>query len=170
MLISRKTATKAYDGYALARVGLLTAASFAVASLLTGCSSTVSIESAPASNSPRCAAVTVRLPDNIDGNQQRATDSQATSAWGTPARILLRCGLPEVLASTLPCVTAGGIDWLVDSAKAPSYRFITFGRKPATEVIVDSKNASGIQALDALGMSISQGIPADRKCIEPASH
>jgi hypothetical protein len=150
---------------------LISAASLgALAASLTACTNTVALDAAAQSNSPRCAAVTVRLPNVIDGNQQRATNAQATSAWGTPEKIILRCGLPEVLASTLPCVTAGGIDWLVDSSKAPSYRFITFGRKPATEVIVDSKAASGVQALDALGYSISQAIPTDRKCVEPASH
>jgi hypothetical protein len=132
---------------------------------LTGCAATVSLQPAPDANNPKCASVTVRLPNEIDGNRQRPTDAQATSAWGTPAVIIERCGLPEVLASTFPCVTAGGIDWLVDAAKAPSYRFITFGRNPATEVIVDSGKASGIQALDALGLSISQSIPADRTCV-----
>lgn len=147
----------------------LTAALGATAASLSACTSTVALESAPAANSPRCAAVTVRLPNDIDGEAQRPTNAQATSAWGSPTRVILRCGLPEVLASTLPCVTAGGIDWLVDASKAPSYRFVTFGRKPATEVIVDSKNASGVKALDALGLSISEGIPADRRCTEPAS-
>ena len=154
----------------LARTGLTFAVVGVSAASLSSCTATVALDPAPQANNPRCAAVSVRLPDSIEGNQQRPTDAQATGAWGTPARIILRCGLPEVLASTLPCVTAGGIDWLVDSSKAPSYRFITFGRKPATEVIVDSKNASGVTALDALGLSISQGIPADRMCLEPASH
>ena len=150
---------------------LILATALGVATLsLSACTSTVALEAAPAANSPRCAAVTVRLPDDIDGNAQRATNAQATSAWGNPTTVILRCGLPEVLASTLPCVTAGGIDWLVDASKAPSYRFITFGRKPATEVIVDSKNASGVKALETLGLSIEQGIPADRKCAEPASN
>jgi hypothetical protein len=141
----------------------------AAAASLSACTSSVALDSAPEADSPRCAAVTVRLPDNIDGNPQRQTNAQATSAWGDPARIIMRCGLPEVLASTLPCVTAGGIDWLVDDSKAPSYRFITFGRKPATEVIVDSKNASGVKALDAIGFSVSQGVPSDRRCSEPAA-
>jgi len=151
----------------LIRATVLAAGLGTIAASLAGCTSTVALDAAPDSNNPRCAAVSVRLPDDIDGNPQRATNAQATSAWGNPARIILRCGLPPVLASTLPCVTAGGVDWLVDSSKAPSYRFITFGRKPATEVIVDSKNVSGVKALDALGISISQGIPADRKCVEP---
>lgn len=136
---------------------------------LTGCASAVSLDPAPAANNPKCAAITVRLPDEIDGNKRRATDAQATGAWGTPAVILERCGLPEVLASTLTCVTAGGIDWLVDDSQAPKYRFITFGRNPATEVIVDSGKASGVQALDALGVSIGQAITPDRLCTEKSS-
>jgi hypothetical protein len=136
---------------------------------LTGCSSTVTLEPAADSNDPACAAVQVRLPETIDGNAKRQTDAQSTSAWGNPATMIMRCGLPEVLASTLPCVTAGGIDWLVDDSNAPDYRFITFGRKPATEVIVDSKKASGVQALDAIGFSVAQAIKADRLCIDPKS-
>lgn len=151
------------------RLLLATATLGVAAASLSACTSAVALDPAAASNSPRCAAVVVRLPDSIDGNGRRETNAQATGAWGTPARIIVRCGLPEVLASTLPCVTAGGIDWLVDASKAPSYRFITFGRKPATEVIVDSKNASGVKALDALGFSIEQAIPSDRLCTEPAS-
>ena len=147
----------------------LTAAAATLATVLTGCTSAVPLDPAANSNDPGCAAVSVRLPNEIDGNPQRATNAQATGAWGNPTRVILRCGLPEVLASTMPCVTAGGIDWVVDDSRAPSYRFITFGRKPATEVIVDSKHASGVKALDALGVSISQAITADRKCVEPAS-
>jgi len=136
---------------------------------LTGCSASVAMDPAADSNNPRCAALTVRLPNEIDHNKQRTTTSQATAAWGSPAAILSRCGLPEVLASTLPCVTAGGVDWLVDATNAPNYRFISFGRKPATEVIVNSKAASGVQALDAIGFSLNQAIPADRLCVDPKS-
>ena len=139
------------------------------ANTLAACTQVVTLESAPDSNNPRCAAVTVRLPDSVAGFGSRSTDAQATGAWGTPARVLLRCGLPEVKASTLTCVTAGGVDWLVDPSEAPSYRFITFGRNPATEVIVDSKHVSGSTALDSLGAAISQGIPVDRLCTDPKS-
>ena len=105
----------------------------------------------------------MRLPDSIDGNAQRATNAQATSAWGNPTHVILRCGLPEVLASTLPCVTASGVDWLVDDSKKPSYRFITFGRKPATEVIVDSNKVAGVTALSDLSAAI-QSIEATKHC------
>ena len=58
--------------------------------------------------------------------------------------------MPEATASSLRCITQGDVDWLVDESKAPSYRFITFGRNPATEVIVDSKNAVGVNVIDAI--------------------
>jgi hypothetical protein len=147
---------------ALAALGL-------AVSTLSACAQVVTLESAPDANNPKCASVTVRLPEAIGAFKKRSTDAQATGAWGTPSRILLRCGLPEVKASTLTCVTAGGVDWLVDPSQAPSYRFITFGRNPATEVIVDSKHVSGVTALETLGAAISQSVPVDRLCTEPKS-
>ena len=133
---------------------------------LTACSSAVALDPAADANNPACAAVTVRLPDDIGGNLKRETNAQATGAWGTPSAVLLRCGLPPVEASTLLCVTAGGVDWLVDDSQKPSYRFISFGRKPAAEVIVDSKKISGVTALEALGPAVQQ-LPSTRACEEP---
>lgn len=139
----------------------------ALALSLSACTSTVSLQAAPASNDPGCAAISVRLPSDVDGNAQRSTDAQATSAWGNPTRIILRCGLPEVKASTLICTTIGGVDWLVDPSQAPSYRFITFGRNPATEVIVDYKHASGVSTIDALSQAVAAGPAADVRCLNP---
>lgn len=136
---------------------------------LSACSSAVALDPAADANNPACAAVTVRLPDDIDGHAKRETNAQATGAWGTPTTVLLRCGLPPVTASKLPCVTAAGIDWLVDDSQKPSYRFITFGRTPATEVIVDSKKVSGITALEAVSGAV-QELPSSRNCEEPASN
>lgn len=132
----------------------------------TGCSSTVSLEAAPDANNPDCAAVSVRLPESIGELAKRSTNAQATAAWGTPTAVILRCGLPPVYASTLACVTTSGIDWLVDDSKAPNYRFITFGRNPATEVIIDSKVASGASVLDELAIAIGN-IPATTSCQKP---
>jgi hypothetical protein len=134
------------------------------ATLLTGCASTVSLEAAPDANNPRCAEVSVRLPHQIEALERRQTDAQATGAWGNPAAVISRCGLPQVLISTLPCVTAGGVDWLVDDSAKPSYRFISFARNPATEVIVDSKLASGATALDAIGPAVAR-IAATKVCL-----
>ena len=130
---------------------------------LSGCASTVNIEPAADANNPSCAEVIVRLPSDVEGLPKRVTGSQATGAWGEPASVLLRCGLEPVFASKLPCVTQGGVDWLVDATEAPSYRFITFGRKPAAEVIMDSRVLSGASVLDALAPSV-QYLPSTRTC------
>jgi hypothetical protein len=133
---------------------------------LSGCASTVNLEPAEGSNDPACAEVMVRLPSQLGGLEERYTNAQATAAWGDPAAVLLRCGLEPVEVSPLPCVTAGGIDWLVDDALAPSYRFISYARYPAVEVIVDSDNASGITSLEGLSGAVAQ-LPATRACTAP---
>jgi hypothetical protein len=131
--------------------------------LLTGCAATVNLEAAPLANHALCAEVSVRYPDQIGDLNSRYTNAQATSAWGEPAVIIARCGLEPVEISALPCVTAGDVDWLVDETQAPNYRFISFARNPAVEVIVDSENASGVTALEALSLAVSK-IPATSRC------
>lgn len=133
--------------------------------LLSGCAATVNLEAAPDSNDPLCAEVMVRLPDLLGEHQQRLTNSQATAAWGDPTAVILRCGLEPVTVSTLPCVTAGGVDWLVDDAQAPNFRFISYARDPGVEVIVDSLVASGVTSLEQLSRAVEQ-IPASTICTE----
>ncbi len=131
--------------------------------LLTGCAPVVNLQAAEDANNPLCAEVSVRVPDTLGELEKRETNSQATSAWGEPAAVLMRCGLEGVEVSTLPCVTAGEVDWLVDDSEAPNYRFISYARYPAVEVIVDSKLASGVSALEGLSQAVSQ-IPATKSC------
>lgn len=135
-----------------------------LASLLSGCSAPVSLEPAADSNNVLCADVMVRLPDTVDGLSRRGTNAQSTGAWGNPARVILRCGLPEVTVSKLTCVTEAGIDWLVDDSQKPSYRFITFGRKPAVEVIVDSNHATGVNSLDDVASAV-KSIDQTKRCL-----
>jgi hypothetical protein len=123
----------------------------------------VNIEAAPLANDPGCAEIIVRLPDMLGESKKRATNAQSTAAWGEPAAVLLRCGLEPVEASTLTCVTAGDIDWLVDDSAKPKYRFITFGANPATEVIVDSQQMAGVTALEGLAGAV-QNIEAAKRC------
>jgi len=136
-----------------------------IATTLTGCAASVNIEAAAGSNDPLCAEVMVRLPITISDLEQRSTNSQATSAWGKPAAVLIRCGLEPVEISELPCVTAGEIDWLVDDAQAPNYRFISYARNPGVEVIVDSNVASGVTTLEQLAAAVKQ-IPQTKVCTE----
>ena len=133
--------------------------------LLTGCAATVNLEPAEFANDPACAEVSVRFPDQISELEKRFTNAQATTAYGEPAAVLVRCGLEPVFASPLPCVTAGEVDWLVDDSGAPNFRFISFGRTPAVEVIVDSQEASGVTTLESLSSAVSR-LPAAVRCTE----
>lgn len=131
--------------------------------VLSGCTPMVNLSAAEFSNDPACAEVSVRLPSELGELERRQTNAQATGAWGEPSAVLLRCGLEGVEVSTLPCVTAGNVDWLVDDSEAPNFRFISFARFPAVEVIIDSVNASGITSLEGLSGAVSQ-IPATKFC------
>ncbi|MFM2321251.1 MAG: hypothetical protein RL612_398 [Actinomycetota bacterium] len=130
---------------------------------LSGCTATVSLDPAADANNPACADVVVRLPDSIDALDKRQTNSQSTAAWGEPTGVIFRCGLPPVTVSKLTCVTTSDIDWLVDDSNKPSYRFVTFARTPAIEVIVDSTKVSGVTALDELASAVGH-IPASARC------
>jgi hypothetical protein len=124
----------------------------------------VSLEPAADANNPGCADVIVRLPDAVDGQERRTTNAQSTAAWGNPATVILRCGIEPVEISTLPCVTANGVDWIIDESAKPSFRFISFGRTPALEVIVDSENAVGVNVLDSLAQAV-KSIEPTKKCV-----
>lgn len=130
---------------------------------LTGCSATVILPSAQSANHPDCAKVIVRLPEKTDNQSRRTTSSQSTAAWGNPTTVTLTCGLDKVEVSQLACINAGGVDWLVDESMKPTYRFISFGRYPATMVTVDSTKVSGATVLDDLGQAV-QFTKQTKKC------
>jgi hypothetical protein len=148
----------------MSRLAALSAAAIALTLSLSACSPTVSLEPAADANNPGCAEVIVRLPDAVDGQERRATNAQSTAAWGNPATVILRCGIAPVEISTLPCVTANGVDWIIDESAKPSFRFISFGRTPALEVIVDSENAVGVNALDSLAEAV-KSIEPTKECV-----
>lgn len=106
----------------------------------------------------------VRLPDQIAGAERRSTNAQSTAAWGDPASVILRCGLADSGPSELSCFSINGIDWLRDDSQSPTYRFLTYGREPATEVLIDSTVLSGTDVLDALGTSVGS-IAATSQCL-----
>ena len=148
----------------MSRLAALSAAAIALTLSLSACSPTVSLEPAADANNPGCADVIVGLPDAVDGQERRTTNAQSTAAWGNPATVILRCGIEPVEISTLPCVTANGVDWIVDDSAKPSFRFISFGRTPALEVIVDSENAVGVNALDSLAEAV-KSIEPTKECV-----
>ena len=135
------------------------------ATMLAGCASTVAMDAAADANDPRCADVSVRLPDNVAGQDRRWTDAQSTGAWGDPAAVLLTCGVTPPGPTEDQCITIGGVDWVVDETEAPRYRITTYGRTPAVEVYVDNEVVSSNDVLARLGAIIGDMIPAERACV-----
>lgn len=112
--------------------------------LFSACAAIVPMKPAPHANSVGCADISVRLPDSVAGKAKRDTDAQATGAWGDPAVVLLRCGVTPIGPTTKPCVTVNGVDWVLETdPSAATIRYITFGRTPATEVVI-SHAAGGV--------------------------
>ena len=130
---------------------------------LAGCSQSVTFDAAPQATDPDCAAVIVRLPDVVAGQAERETNAQGTGAWGTPASVLLRCGVEPLGPTTDRCVSVDGVDWVIDESDAPRYLFTTFGRTPAVEVLIDNDVVSGTTAIADLSSAVS-AIPAEGGC------
>lgn len=108
------------------------------APLLAACTSTVALSPAPEANTVGCADVTVHLPQSLESLSLRDTSAQATGAWGSPAAIVLTCGITTPRVSDLPCQTVEGVDWLIDQ-KGKDAIYTTYGRSPGVQVVVDSK-------------------------------
>ena len=128
--------------------------SLALLGVLSGCAGTVPLTPADDANNPKCAEVMVRLPDTVASVARRSTNAQSTAAWGDPSSVILRCGIPNDGPSALPCFTVDDIDWLRDDANDPQFTFLTFGRDPAVEVLVDSTVVSGTAALTDLSSAV----------------
>jgi len=138
---------------------------------LSACSPVVALGPAEFAADPACAAVTVRLPDEIgDGDTTfpaRETNAQATGAWGDPVAVVLHCGVPTPPPTAeLPCVTTPGgvVDWLVDESRAPEFIFTSYGRTPAVTVVIDNTVISGVSVLEAIDAAVSQ-LPQTGACV-----
>jgi len=144
---------------------VLAAALAAVGSAgLAGCTQAVAFDAGESASDPDCAAVVVRLPDVVAGLDERETNAQGTGAWGSPAAVLLRCGVEPLGPTTDRCVSVDGVDWVIDESDAPNYRFTTYGRTPAVEVLVDNDAVSGTTAISDLSAAVSV-IPAEDGCV-----
>lgn len=142
----------------------VTIASTALA--LTGCAPTVSLDPGADANDPGCAEISVRLPDSVADKDRRQTDAQATGAWGDPAAVLLRCGVPPLGPTTKPCINVNGIDWvLMSDPAAKQVVYQTFGRTPATEVVIDHvSGASDASVLPEFASAIGS-VKQTEKCL-----
>ena len=136
---------------------------------LTGCTPTVPLEAATDATDPVCAAVVVELPTTVADQAQRETDAQGTAAWGTPATVLLHCGVPTPGPTTDRCFGIDGVDWVQDDSDTPRNRYTTYGRTPAVEVVVDENPETGVSASSVLPLLTDavERIEATGGCSDP---
>ncbi|MBT2531670.1 DUF3515 domain-containing protein [Arthrobacter sp. ISL-48] len=140
------------------------AATVVVAALsLTACSPVVDVTAAKDAANPACAPMMVALPDAIGDSRLRKTNSQATAAWGDPSQVVLRCGVNVPGPTTDRCVSVNGIDWVIKEGD-PVWTLTTFGRDPATEILMDPDKISSATVLADLSGPAGK-IPATRKCV-----
>ncbi|HEY0260088.1 MAG TPA: DUF3515 family protein [Lacisediminihabitans sp.] len=146
------------------RACTLLAAAPLILAALAACAPTVALQPAADATDPGCAEIIVRLPSSVVDQPIRETDAQATAAWGNPASVLLRCGVRQPPPSST-CYTVKGIDWIIDASDKPRYVYTTYGRKPATQVVVDSTLTKGQEAivLDALANAVGS-IDQTKQC------
>lgn len=127
---------------------------------LTACAPTVSLEAAEDAADPGCAQVSVALPDELGTASgggpyaERVTDAQATAAWGEPTVVTLRCGVVEPGPTTDLCSTIDGIDWIEVGDDETVRTFITYGRTPAVEVVIDADAVATSDVLTQLASAV----------------
>lgn len=134
-------------------------------SAFSGCASVASVDAAPDAANPLCAEMMVVLPEAIGDAERRPTTSQATSAWGDPSQVVLRCGVEVPGPTTDPCVSVNDVDWIAREDPSSSiWTLTTYGRIPATEVVLDPNVIPSSTVLATLS-DAAQRIPASGACV-----
>jgi hypothetical protein len=128
-----------------------------------GCASVVDVDPAEDAANAACADVMIALPPTVAENEQRDTNSQATSAWGDPSKVVLRCGVTVPGPTTDPCVTVNDVDWVVREGD-PAWTATTYGRDPAVEVLFDPDEVASSTVLVELGDAVSR-VGQSRACV-----
>ncbi len=143
-----------------------TAVPFAATALLvlTACAPSVTIDAAADANNPACAPMMVALPDSLADAKRRTTTSQATAAWGDPSVAVLRCGVTVPGPTTDKCVTINGVDWVMKETENHSWTFTTYGRNPATELILSENKIPSDTALTQISAAAAK-IPSTGGCL-----
>ena len=141
----------------------LAVAAIAAGLVLTSCSPVVDVTPAKDAANAACAPMMLALPDAIGDAKLRKTNAQATAAWGDPSQVILRCGVNVPGPTTDRCVSVNNVDWVIKEGD-PVWTLTTFGREPATEILMDPDKTSSATVLADLSAAALK-IPATRKCV-----
>jgi hypothetical protein len=141
----------------------LTVAAAAAGLALTSCSPVVDVTPAKDAANAACAPMMLALPDAIGDAKLRKTNAQATAAWGDPSSVIIRCGVNVPGPTTDRCVSVNGVDWVIKEGH-PVWTLTSFGREPATEILLDPDKISSATVLADLAPAALK-IKATRKCV-----
>lgn len=147
----------------LRRTALAVVAATTSVLALSACSPAVDVTPATDAANPACAPMMVALPDKIGDAALRKTNGQATAAWGDPSQVILRCGVNVPGPTTDRCVSVNDIDWVIKEGN-PFYTLTTYGREPATEILMDPDKISSATVLADLAAAAGK-IKATRQCV-----
>ncbi len=158
---------------------------------LSGCSQAVTLDPAPDAANPDCAKAMVAMPDTLAGQSKRETTAQATTAYGDPATIIVKCGARVKEPVMDPCVRVNDVDWTIrkdddhDAAASKSstgssasasgtaqgqnfdgtgtWTATSFGRTPAVQVTFDAGKVNSSTILVDLQSSVNR-IHQSKQC------
>ena len=146
-----------------ARVLSCAALAAAAGMALTACAPVVDVTPAQDAANAACAPMMLALPDALGEAKLRKTNAQATAAWGDPSLVILRCGVNVPGPTTDRCVSVNGVDWVIKEGN-PAWTLTTYGREPATEILMDPDQISSATVLAELAVP-AQKIPSTRGCV-----
>jgi hypothetical protein len=118
----------------------------------------------PDGDDPACTTMANDLPSRLLSHQRVATSqtSPAVAAWGRPA-IIWRCGVEPPGPTTQDCITVNGVDWIVQPLDDGT-GFVTYGRRPAVQVLVPKQYAPETFALPALAPAATKVPQDEHRC------
>lgn len=157
---------------------------------LSGCASAVNLTAAPDAANPACAKAMIAMPDELVGFTQRETTAQATTAWGDPAAIIVKCGVTVTQPVIDTCAEVNGVDWILKPLEGsqPSHSAMpadsgvsqaseqtatgiwtatTFGRNPAITVTFNADSVPSSTLLTGINSAVEQ-IEQTQQCLSAA--
>lgn len=142
----------------------LVALGTATAALLAGCTSAVEVRPFEGSDSPACQRVADAWPATVRDLERRevAVQSRGVAAWGDPA-IIARCGADPPGPTTDQCLDVAGVDWIARELE-DGWRFTSYGRDPAVEVLVPDAHDPDALLLTAFNPAAEAVPQGERRC------
>lgn len=123
------------------------------------------VDAAQDAANPDCAPAMLAMPGEISDQEQRETTSQATTAYGDPAAMIVRCGVTPPDPTTELCTRVNGVDWIIrETDEDNQWQAVSYGRDPAFEATFDTTVVPSSTALIDLSSAVST-VEQDRECL-----